>query len=651
MTEEKETRKPSDELEISAAAEEVKRIKEIGDAQRTFDLDKLERFKFSPGNGKQNEKKVHFVQKYSEPGLLAEAVVVDGVPYFAISRLRLRANPRDVDIVLETSIPIDDKREYKPFDVSSYLNQPYRFSSKKDFEQCIEKARRESLDSLYRKVKGIWTKYIDADDFHISICAADTIFTYYQDKVGLTHYLFFVGGNDSGKSNNLFVLKHLAYRNLTSTGMTVANIYQFLGNGEEGQGTLCYDEADKLDEDRLMMAALKNGYLQGCPVARIDTSFGRIQQKFNTYCWKAFAAEKFLDPVNAKGLIQRCIELKCYAGDPDYDIVEVIDDSGSEEFRPLKDELNDIHNLLLAVRLLHYHEIIPDVKLNIKRREKQLFKPLIRIFQNARTLDELLPVISRYVTRRREANSNTQHAFLYRAVADMIKSRRTSQLESSFIWNYIKETLPGADIAGRPLSYETSEFGTITQREVIQTLEHVFGAKGRKSHGIRMLDFDRYQLQRLGRVYDLATEVQVIRDGDDSFEKNRGENGEDWTDVGLGRYFVTDPQDERSEKNDELYSKILKKEYKNSEENTSFIDPNQVGHPVHPSHAPHAPHAHHTSTSSFSCYHNGCDFHTDNEQIYQSHGATKHTKNPLLYPSKAEIEKYGLQAQGKNWEK
>ena len=85
---------------------------------------------------------------------------------------------------------------------------------------------------------------------------------------------------------------------------------------------------------------------------------------------------------------------------------------------------------MLIARLLHFPEKIPDVKLNIKRREKQLFKPIIRIFQNAKTLDELLPVISKYVTQRREANFSTLHAFLYRAVRDMIKSRKTSQLES-----------------------------------------------------------------------------------------------------------------------------------------------------------------------------------------------------------------------------
>ena len=51
----------------------------------------------------------------------------------------------------------------------------------------------------------------------------------------------------------------------------------------------------------------------------------------------------------------------------------------------------------------------------------------------------------------------------------------------------------------------------------------------------------------------------------------------------------------------------------------------------------------------FKCYHDGCkcnhncDFQTDNEEEYRNHGAQNHLKNPLLYPSKAEIEQYGTQ--------
>ena len=492
-------------------------------------------FHFSvPENGKakgkdKDKKQKHYVQKYTEPGLIAEAVIVAGIPYFAISKAANNIN-------LQESIPIDDKSEYKPFERTAYLSESYRFESKQHLETCIENARAETLDSLYRRVKSIWLKYIDADDFHISICSADTIFTYYQDKIGSTHYLFFVGSPGSGKSNNLLVLKYLAYRNFTSTDMTHANIYQFLGSGEEGQGTICEDEADRIDEDRPKMAIHKNGYIKGCPVARTETSFGRKQNKYNTFCWKAFAAENFPDAFKAKGFNQRVLEIQCTFGNPEYDITEVTSPAGEQEFQDLLDELNEMRNTLLLVRLLHFNEKIPDIKLNIKGREKQLFKPVLRLFQNTNTLVNLLPVVTNYVVQKREANYRTLHAFLYRAVKDLITERQTTQLESGFIWEYIRSNLQGADVPGRALSYDTSEFGTISQKEITQTFEHIFGAKTKKSHGIRKVAFDVSKLKRLGNVYDLSPQVRVV-EGEN--EDSRGADMTDWTDVGIGQYVAT----------------------------------------------------------------------------------------------------------------
>jgi hypothetical protein len=401
----------TEENNLEAMAEKTKAFAEVGKAQREFGNISTE------GNGKDKDKKhPQYVQKYTEPGLLAEAVIVGGIPYFAVSRVGSK------------DITIDDTSEYRPFEPSAYLSDPYRFKSKQHFETSVRIARGETRDSLYGKVKSVWSKYIDADDFHISICAADTIFSYYQDKMGLTHYLFFIGGNNCGKSNNLLVMKYLAYRNFTSTDMTAPNIYQFLGSGEEGQGTLCEDEADRIDEDRQKMAIHKNGYIKGFPVARTDTSFGRKQMKYNTFCFKAFAAERFPDPVKAKGFNQRVIELQCSSGQPQHDIAEVTDETGAEEFQTLRDELNEMRNTLLLVRLLHFHQVISDIKLNIKGREKQLFKPVLRLFQKTDTLAELLPVISSYVMQKREANFSSLHAFLYRVIMDLIAERQTTQL-------------------------------------------------------------------------------------------------------------------------------------------------------------------------------------------------------------------------------
>jgi hypothetical protein len=208
---------------------------------------------------KEEKKKPIYVQKYHDGDLLAEAILIGRKPYFAVSAPKA-GNPDEISITLQGSIPIDDKRVLKPFEIAAYVNEPYAFKSEQEFFEFVKKTKDENLDSLYKKVKSIWKKYVDADDFHISICAVDIIFTYFQDKIGLTHYLFFIGDNSSGKSNNLTVLHYIAYRNMMSSGMTAANVYQFLGSREEGIGTICEDEADNIDEDREKMKVHKNGY-------------------------------------------------------------------------------------------------------------------------------------------------------------------------------------------------------------------------------------------------------------------------------------------------------------------------------------------------------------------------------------------------------
>jgi hypothetical protein len=323
---------------------------------------------------KQKEKKPIYAQKYHERDLLAEAIIIGRKPYFAVSAPGV-GDADEVTIALQDPIPIDDKTLLKPFEIAAYVNEPYAFKSEQEFLEFVKNAKSENLDSLYKKVKSIWRKYVDADDLHISICAADTVFTYFQDKIGLTHYLFFVGDNSSGKSNNLTVLHYTAYRNMMSSGMTAANVYQFLGSGEEGVGTICEDEADNIDEDREKMKVHKNGYTTGKYYHRTDTSVGRQQLKFNTFCFKAFAAEKLPDSVIAKGFNQRTIELPCVYGFPQYDISEVANPAGEQEYQELLDELLGIRNTLLIYRLLHYKDKSAIINITKAAARKSILMP------------------------------------------------------------------------------------------------------------------------------------------------------------------------------------------------------------------------------------------------------------------------------------
>jgi len=445
-----------------------------------------------------------YIQKYSWDGILAEAVLIDNVPYFLVS------NKGEISIETELNTP---SGIMKPLEANSYLNRPYSFNSKKQVQECIERTKNESLDTLFKKVKSIWSKYIDADNFHLSICAADTIFTFFQDRMGLIHYLFFVGNNGSGKSNNLKVFQILAYRNMTSTDITPANIYQFLGSDEEGIGTICEDEADTIDNDLEKMKIYKNGYTTGSPVFRTDTSFGRKQHRMYTFCFKAFAGERLPDSLKAKGLNQRIIEIQCVYGFPKYDISEVVNPAGDNELQELLDELINVRNTLLIYRLLHFHENIPDIELNLQNREKQLFKSIIRLFQNTDTLAELLPVVSKYVSQKREQNADSFNAFLYGFVKHLMKKYGVLQFDSAVIWAELTDeysgALPGKSLPHKPMSYESEQFGTISLKSVIETLQQVFGAKPTSDGKKRGLLFDKDKLERIGSIYELSFEVRV----------------------------------------------------------------------------------------------------------------------------------------------
>jgi hypothetical protein len=311
--------------------------------------------------------------------------------------------------------------------------------------------------------------------------------------------------------------------------MTSANIYQVLGSLDEGQATICEDEADNIDENQEKMRIYKNGYTVGFPVLRTDTTYGRKQFKFNTFCLKAFAAERLPDSLKAKGFNQRIIEIPCLYGFPQYDISEIVNPAGEDGYQNLLDELNKTRYLLFVYRILHFNDKIPNIELNIQNREKQLFKPVLRIFQNTETLKELLPVISKYVSQKRENNANTLYAFLYRTITDLIKAKDTTELESSLIWDTVIDLLPGELISNKKLSYESSEFGTISQKIIIEILMQVFGAS--PSHNRRekrKLVFNIDKLERLGKVYDLSIEVKVGQSVTDVT---------DVTDIGLDRHL------------------------------------------------------------------------------------------------------------------
>jgi hypothetical protein len=447
-----------------------------------------------------------WVQKHTN-GSLAEAVIVNGLPFF------LKVKDYRAELVERIETPT---ASLLPPDKAAYLNKGYEFTSLADIQDYVNRARDESLDSLYGRVKGIFAKYIDADNDHLTICAADTIFTYFQDKIGQTHYLIFVGDNGTGKSNNLVVFQYLGYRPLFDTSITPANIYSYLGSIEEGQGIVLEDEADNIDSNFEKMKIYKVGYNAGKKVSRMDLSFGRKQQSYWTYCFKAFSAERQPDNDKAKGFNERTFVIRCKAGYPTYDISEVINPAGDEKYQQLLEELLDSRKLLLAYRMLHYGEPIPDIDLTIHNREKQLCKPLLRLFQHSKCRYEISETLAKLLAAKRERKSNTLEAKLYRIIKGLTTQYGLA-LENGLVWTTIKEELNGEEIQGKSQSCYTVEHGQISLRQVITILTDKFGAKRGHDGKSRLLMFTEDMLERLQRTYELADTIEIIPNGTNAF--------------------------------------------------------------------------------------------------------------------------------------
>jgi hypothetical protein len=271
------------------------------------------------------EHRYEYLQFYVDDNRFAEAVTIGKSQRFAV------VDNNTKEISLEQKIVTDlewdelgqvtKQMVYMPTEELSYMNKPYLFRTDTEFFDMVDFVKNPqmcTLDGIYQTVKRVWSEYLDVEESHLIVCAADTIFSYLQDILGLTHYLWFVGDNESGKSNNLVVFHYLGYRNMMSIGISVANIYQFLGSGAEGIGTICEDEANQFDEDKDKMELAKSGYTKGFPVIRITTlgNGQRRQIRYNTFCIKLYSAESMPDPVKAKGLLHRVIKLRCVAGDP-----------------------------------------------------------------------------------------------------------------------------------------------------------------------------------------------------------------------------------------------------------------------------------------------------------------------------------------------
>ena len=339
--------------------------------------------------------------------------------------------------------------------------------------------------------------------------------------------------------------------------------------------------------------------------------------------------------------MDRTFLLDTYKGNPQHDIKEVLNPAGDKVRQKLLDELNSFRKLMLIYRLIHFADPIVDIEIGLDGRDKELCKPVIQLFYNTKAQKEIETALQNFVEAKKQRKESTMEAALYPIIANLI-SKHGNEIPNATIWESLKENIEGAADQRKPSEYHTSDFGTIYRNTITNIICDKFGAKRKHKETGNILIFNPEKLARAGKVYGAKTSIQtrLMQDNPEDPEGSEGSmkashafNDNDYRE-----------NDQTNRKSDENIQTIAV-----SNENI-IQDKTCKGFSVGPKRSePSEPSVNIAYTHNlFQCYH--CDnFQTRDESEYFTHGSSQHTYKPL-FPSKADLAKHGLKAQGKIWE-
>jgi hypothetical protein len=463
------------------------------------DVKTLNNYYISQGH-KQSKKNEYFAYKYSNKSKdhLHEAVIIDGRPLFL--------KCQDTMVCEVVSKEETSERIIKPPNQEEYPYVPYDFKNMKEVRLYEERAKGESICSLLQKAKSIVKKFNDQDDYKLNLLAIDIVWSYFQDKFGTTHYLIIVGDNDSGKSSLGNTFEAVGYRVVNMTSPTAPNVFRTLGVIEPGQCSFVLDEADKIDESTDMMNILKSGYDYDKKVSKTNTNSWKVEW-FYAYGLKIIIAEKSPNKLKAKGLLDRTLLIHAFPGDTNFDIKEVKNPNGDPELEKALSELFDFRKLMLVYRLIHFKDPIPDIDVGVKRRNKELCKPYIRLFYGSQAQSEVEETFQTFLETKASKKTESLEAKLLPVITDLIQQKGNS-IFTSDIWDLIKTRLNGQSNPQNINEYYVGEY-KIYKNTITKILEDKFGAGYQHTeHGGKIIFFQD-KLQKIMKSYDLDIKIKT----------------------------------------------------------------------------------------------------------------------------------------------
>ena len=120
---------------------------------------------------------------------------------------------------------------------------------------------------------------------------------------------------------------------------------------------------------------------------------------------------------------------------------------------------------------------------------------------------KLLP-LSKFLAEKHNKKLWSFDSYLFSVISDLVKEENTI-VSNEVLWNTIC-SLPGTEIANRPLSYNTEDFGIISRTRVTNTCEDKFGDVKGNDGQKRFLVFNNTKIQKLKTKYSPIEEIKII---------------------------------------------------------------------------------------------------------------------------------------------
>lgn len=579
-------------------------------------------------NGEKRPKE-EIVHKYSNKGQgqLSEACIIEGKPYFIAYTVN---EQKRKDFIVSPPLIQEDIRVLKPPHKEQYPYEPYEFKSINEPNYYLQKAKQETVDSLYQKIKSIVTKYNDIDEKTINLLSADILGSYFQDRFSTLHYLIVVGDNGTGKSAFGDTFECLGYRPVNVTNTTEAFWFRIFGTNEPGQVTIIAEEIDKLDDNSQIMSVLKVGYQPNAKVPRMNNENDKMDFYY-PFCFKIMIAERSPNEDKAKGLLDRSFKIKTYKGCPELKIKEIRNPQGNKKRQKQSEEINEVRNTLLMFKLVHFKDPYREVDIGLDGRDEELCKPLLQLFftlgASEETLRELEDTLQHFLNIKNTRKHNSKEALIYPILVNAIPKYGFT-IDASQIWEEIIESLEGEKDNDKPNIFYSADYGPIYRNRITKLICDKFGGEMRHKRNGNVITFDPDYLAKVGKIYDDTKGIKTkLIDGDscDACDPLIGNA------PGLVRSSI-----------DKNYEKLSTDLEANNDNIANKKGPYLPGDESHGSHG---------SLEEYpsTCYY--CDEYFDGKgkEVYEKHVIIKHPKMPC-YPGLPDIELYSLTPKGMKWE-